>query len=295
MTEPMTFENDKLSIDELFKRSLKYRGTKAFFRFCNFIARFHHYSRFNTMLVYLQNEAVTFFGGVNFWRKKFHREVKENARPYVILQPFAPTMLVYDVFDTEGMESPEDFMEYGFGKIPFRVNGYINRKILENSFSAARDIGVRIEIKPLSYFNPGYVTTIYYRGELQIALKEGQSNEQHFAVLMHELGHLFLGHTGHEKLLRKEKDGKEKTIKLPKRNMASSAQELEAETVSFLICSKLGLSTSAEEYLAGYISSERDLEEFSYETVIKTADKIESLILKYEGDSSNLEQFELFT
>ncbi|MGB4849809.1 MAG: hypothetical protein WBP41_17925, partial [Saprospiraceae bacterium] len=58
------------------------------------------------------------------------------------------------------------------------------------------------------------------------------------------------------------------------------AQELEAETISFLICKKLGLETKAAEYLAGYIKSDKDLEEFSHELVIKSADKIEEIFLK---------------
>src|SRR5690554_7099553 len=95
-----TFNADKLTIDELFKRSKRYQNSDEFFRFFNFVARFNHYSRFNTMLVYLQDESVTFFGGVNFWRSKFNRYVMEDARPYVILQPFGPVMLVYDIFET---------------------------------------------------------------------------------------------------------------------------------------------------------------------------------------------------
>lgn len=32
------------------------------------------------MLVYLQNDAVTFFGGVSFWKKKFGRTLKEERK-----------------------------------------------------------------------------------------------------------------------------------------------------------------------------------------------------------------------
>jgi len=42
----------------------------------------------------------------------------------------------------------------------------------------------------------------------------------------------------------------------------------------------LGLQTSSAEYIAGYIKNEKDLLEFSYETVIKIADKIEKLFIK---------------
>lgn len=39
---------------------------------------------------------------------RFGRVPKEGARPLVILWPFGPIVLVYDVLDTEGDEPPED-------------------------------------------------------------------------------------------------------------------------------------------------------------------------------------------
>lgn len=271
--------SDKLTIDELFKRSRKYQGSKEFIRFFNFIARFNHYSRFNTMLVYLQDESVTFFGGANFWKKKFNRHVKEDARPYVILQPFSPVMLVYDVFQTEGKETPQEFLEKGLGTKPFEICGKLNPQILDDAIAIARSWGIKISFKPLSFFNTGYVTTIL-KGHLEIALKEGMSYEQNLAVLIHEIGHLFLGHTGHTVIHQPTKEGKEKEMKLLQRKLARTGQELEAETISFLICKKLGLETRAAEYLAGYIPRDKDLEEFSYELVIKIADKIDEIFLK---------------
>ena len=277
--ENNNFDNDKLTIDELFKRSRKYQNSNEFFRFFNFIARFNHYSRFNSMLVYLQDESVTFFGGANFWYKKFNRIVKEDARPYVILQPFSPVMLAYDVFQTEGKDSPQEFLEKGLGTKPYDVSGKINPKTFEDAIFTATSLGIKITFKPLSFFNAGYVTTIF-KGSLEIALKEGMSYEQNLAVLIHELGHLFLGHTGHLSLRQMTKEGKIKEIKLMQRRMTRTAEELEAETISFLICKKLGLETKAAEYLAGYISIDKDLEQFSYELVIKIADKIEEIFLK---------------
>jgi len=277
--ENNNFDNDKLTIDELFKRSRKYQNSSEFFRFFNFIARFNHYSRFNSMLVYLQDESVTFFGGANFWYKKFNRIVKEDARPYVILQPFSPVMLAYDVFQTEGKDSPQEFLEKGLGTKPYDVSGKINPKTFEDAIFTATSLGIKITFKPLSFFNAGYVTTIF-KGSLEIALKEGMNYEQNLAVLIHELGHLFLGHTGHLSLRQMTKEGKIKEIKLMQRRMTRTAEELEAETISFLICKKLGLETKAAEYLAGYISIDKDLEQFSYELVIKIADKIEEIFLK---------------
>lgn len=274
-----TFNADKLTIDELFKRSKRYQNSDEFFRFFNFVARFNHYSRFNTMLVYLQDESVTFFGGVNFWRSKFNRYVMEDARPYVILQPFGPVMLVYDIFETGGKKSPQELLDNGFGQKLFEVIGSINPQVLSDAIIIAESIGINIKFKPLSFFNAGYITTIY-KGKIEIALKEGMSYEENIAVLIHELAHLFLGHAGHKVLRQPTSKGKVKEIKLMNRVLSTTVQELEAETISFLICKKLGLETRSAEYLAGYITKDKDLEEFSHELVIKTADKKENMFFK---------------
>jgi hypothetical protein len=69
---------------------------------------------------------------------------------------------------------------------------------------------------------------------------------------------------------------------------------LEAETVSFLLCKKLGLETRAAEYIAAYIKSEEDLIKFSYETVIKMADKIENLFFEVKRNRIENYQTNLF-
>lgn len=266
---------DKFTIDELLKRSWRFRNTHEFTKFFDFIARFHHYSRYNSMLVYIQNQTVTFFGGVSFWKKKFKRTIKEEARPYIILAPNGPIMLVYDVFETEGEESPEKFLENGLGHKPIEVKGHLDKRIFDNAMEEAHKWGIRILFKPFSFFKGGHVTTIF-TGYLDICLKEGMSIEENFAILIHELAHLFLGHTGHPHLLY---NGKEKPKQLLTRKLTRTAEELEAEAVSYLICHKLGLETRSAEYIAGYITCDQDLLEFSYETVIKTADKIEKLFI----------------
>jgi hypothetical protein len=270
------FHEEKFTIDELFRKSLRFRSTKDFNRFFNFISRFHHYSRYNTMLVYIQNEAVTFFGGKAFWEKRFNRTIKENARPYIILSPGSPIMLVYDVFDTDGEESPNDFLIRGLGTKPFEVMGKIENRVFEHALNEARKWGIKISFKPLSYFNAGYVTTIL-KGYLEICLKEGMTQEENFSVLIHELSHLFLGHTGHKKI---QYYGKEKPFNLPVRKLPSRTEELEAETISYLICKKIGLESRSSEYLAGFIQNQDDLSNFSYELVIKVADKIEKLFIR---------------
>ncbi len=268
--------NDRFTIDDLFRRSQRFRNSGEFIKFYDFIARFNHYSRYNSMLVHLQNPEVTFFGGVSFWRNKFSRTIKKEAKPYIILAPNGPVMLVYDVMDTEGNDSPELFMQKGLGLKPNEVAGKIDSKIYRRAIDEAKNWGIKISLKPLSYFKGGHVTTIH-GGSPEICLKEGSSKEEILSVLIHELAHLFLGHTGHKYLFYQ---GREKPVALLKRHLTNAAEELEAETVSYLICHKLGLKTQSAEYLASYITNDEDVREFCFEITILTADKIEKLFVK---------------
>jgi hypothetical protein len=265
---------EKISaIDELMQRSLKYRKSDEFLKFFNFIRKFDHYSYYNNMLVYLQNENVTFFGGTSYWKKKWDRTVKQDAKAYIILSPMGPTMLVYDVKETEGVLTPDEFMKKGLGKKPFEVTGYLPDKIWKRTINATLKYKIRIVYKPLSYFKGGHVTTICKGGDIEICLKEDATTTEKFPVLIHELAHLLLGHTGHKVLMH---PNEKKSIKLPERLCPKPTMELEAETLSYLVCHRLGLETQAAEYIAGYFSGEDVINKFSYEMVIKAADWIES-------------------
>ena len=262
---------DKFTIDELFKRSLKYKNSKEFIKFFQFIASFDHYSRYNTMLVYIQNPEVTFFGGTTFWRQR-GRSVNIEARPLLILCPNGPMMCVYDIFDTSGKISVEEYLKNGSGSSD--IEGAISQKVYDNIIKQVKNWGINLAFKPLSFFKGGFITTLL-SGKLDIVLKENAKKEENFSVLIHELAHLFMGHTGH-KTIKNYTNNKE--IKLLQRKLNITTEELEAETVSYLICSKLGLKTISAEYLGGYIRDEDDLLNFNFELVIKMADKIETLI-----------------
>ena len=265
---------DKFTIDELLRKSFNHKGSTEFIKFFNFISRFQHYSHYNTMLVYMQNDAVTFFGGTSFWRKKFNRTIKEDGRPYVILAPMGPVMLVYDVLDTVGIESPEEFLKKGLGNAPFEVKGKLDRFLYEEAIAQASHLGVKINFKEQSYFTGGFITNLV-SGKLEIVLNKAATMEESFSTLIHELAHLFLGHTGHKEL---NKIGSENKIRLLQRKLSRTTQELEAESVSFLVCKRLGLETRSAEYISGYIKNDQDILNFSYEVVIKIADKIEGIL-----------------
>lgn len=267
--------NEKNSIDDLFRRAIDFRHSEQFIRFFAFLARFQHYSRYNSMLVYLQNPEITFFGSKSYWRKHWGREIGRRAKPYLILSPGGPVSVVYDVMETTGREEPKEFLNRGVGRKWNEVQGSLPELKLWSLKKEIEAWGIQVYYKPLNFFKGGHITTIL-SGDLQICLRDDASPEENFSVLIHELAHLLLGHTGFEWL---SKSKGSKPMGLPKRRLSKAVMELEAETVSFLICAKMGLQTASAEYLAGYISSPDVLSGFSYELVVRTADKLEKVFL----------------
>lgn len=266
----------KSTIDDLLHRSLIHKRSADFVKFFDFIARFQHYSRYNTLLVFTQNPNITFFGSAAYWRRTFYREIKVEARPHIILVPKGPIMLVYDIFDTTGDLTAEQFLEQGLGRNPNAVVGLLDDPTFEYAQFEARRWGIAVLYRPLTYFTGGQFKK-RSSSELEIYLKEGMSPAENFSVLIHELAHLFLGHVGSVQL--KHSTGA-KPLVIEGRTISTEKQELEAETISFLLCKKIDLQTSSAEYLAKFIKSEDDLLSFRYELVIKTADRIEKLFLR---------------
>ena len=105
-SEQIDYMDAKETIDKLLRKSLILGDSTKFVDFFNFIGRFGSYSRYNSLLVYIQNPKVRVFGGVSYWEKR-DRTIKKDARPYIILCPKGPTMLVYDIKDTEGGRNPK--------------------------------------------------------------------------------------------------------------------------------------------------------------------------------------------
>jgi antirestriction protein ArdC len=99
-------------------------------------------------------------------------------------------------------------------------------------------------------------------------LNRNHASNVQFATLAHELGHLFLGHLGPDKLLN-----------VPERRSMTHRQiELEAESVSFLVCARNGVTSKAEVYLAAYVERNTTIEEVDLYQVMRAAGQVETML-----------------
>jgi hypothetical protein len=78
----------------------------------------------------------------------------------------------------------------------------------------------------------------------ELLLNSALSAEARYGTLAHELAHLYCGHLG-------TPNGRWWP---DRRNLSHAVREFEAESVSYLVCVRLGIDTASDEYLAGYVA-----------------------------------------
>lgn len=260
-------EGIRSSIDSLIHNSRAYRYSKEFKEMIEFMARFRNYSPFNNMLVRIQNPSCGFFASEKDWRKKHQRQIKEDARPMLILAPMHPVMLVYALDDTEGKPLPcalENFARF-YGDIDYEC---LDRAIQ----NAEAHYKIRIDFKHLSSTLAGFATSV--RGEanylMRTVIHSDSDLQKKVGVLCHELAHILLGHLG----------AGDHNWWPSRQNLGKSTVEIEAEAVAYIVTTRLGLSGSSAEYISSYLKEGDIPASVSLDTIAKVAGRIEDIFTK---------------
>ncbi len=265
-------ENTRSILDALIVESRLYKNGKDYKALLDFIARLPHIAPFNAMLLQIQKPGLKFAMTAKDWRKRFGHCPKEGARPLVILMPFGPVGFVYDSVDTEGpVPLPNDVFS-------FRAKGKIDPDQLAR-------IKSRLEANRTPWYevdqgdaHAGLVRLVKYANgpeevnEYRININRNHGEATQFATLAHELGHIYLGHLGADKK-RKIKD---------RSNIHPHQKELEAESVSYLICARAQIESKPQLYLSAYVESEDPVQALDIYTIVTVCGTIEA-ILQYHA------------
>jgi hypothetical protein len=286
--KPLDLEQAYGALDELFLLARHYRNSEKFKDLLNFVASFRQYSAFNAMMVHIQMPGARYVLPAKRWLNQFGRRPTIDAQPLIMLQPMSPIMFGFDVSQTEGKDLPLGFAD------PFQTSGYLTKGIYEMLITNANKLGIGIKTKSLGSTFGGYVRNAndpahnicieidHLNGQHQksgsqkipsvaeITLNSNLSDETNFATLIHELGHLFCGHLG--------SSGSKSWPNRP--GLSRNICEFEAESVSYLVCTRAGLETPAAEYLFGYLEANSQVPAISLDVVVKAAQRIEALIKK---------------
>lgn len=255
------------------------------------MSRFHNYSLNNQALIHLQRPDATFVAGYNRWRDKFSRHVLRGEKGITIIAPTPYKKKIEQekldpdtklpILDADGkivteekeieipMFRPVKVFDYAQtdGKpLPERVASPVANLTgsVENyeAFMEAlrRSSPVPVEFKPLPADMDGYFSP----KSQSITLREGMSEVQTVSAAVHEIAHAKLHNYG----LQQAAERKAKS---------RNAEEVEAESISFMVCAYFGIETGANSF--GYVatwSKNAELPEFraSLDTISKTANGI---------------------
>ena len=255
------------------------------------MSRFHNYSLNNQAHIHLQRPDATFVAGYNRWRDKFSRHVLRGEKGITIIAPTPYKKKIEQekldpdtklpILDADGkivteekeieipMFRPVKVFDYAQtdGKpLPERVASPVANLTgsVENyeAFMEAlrRSSPVPVEVKPLSADMDGYFSP----KSQSITLREGMSEVQTVSAAVHEIAHAKLHNYG----LQQAAERKAKS---------RNTEEVEAESISFMVCAYFGIETGANSFgFVATLSKNAELPEFraSLDTIGKTANGI---------------------
>lgn len=186
-------------LDQLLEDSRLYHSRADYLALLDFVVKLRNFAPFNAMLLQIQKQGLSYAASALDWRERFNRHPKRDARPLLILWPFGPVALVYDVQDTEGDPLPADVSF-------FQASGEITKERMKRFLQ----LMARKSIKHLDFDGGGCSA-----GSIEVTRKPPEKqdkkkktakpseylmrlNKNHapnvqFSTLAHELGHLFLG------------------------------------------------------------------------------------------------------
>jgi antirestriction protein ArdC len=225
------------------------------------MAKFHRYSLRNVMLIAMQNPTATHVAGFHAWHK-FGRFVKKGEKGILIIAPVVRRKqtteaqepeateersavafrgaYVFDITQTDGQPLPEIASVQGD---PTDNLARLKALLAEQSIA----LEYSEDIAPARGTSAGG----------KITLLPGQAPAEEFATLVHELAH--------EMLHRDER----------RNGTSKRVRETEAEAVSFVVCSAIGLATgtAAQDYIQLYEGDAKLLTE-SLDRIQQTANRI---------------------
>jgi hypothetical protein len=248
-------------------------GVKSLFEsdkyaeYLSVMSRFHNYSTRNTLLIFAQKPDAQRIAGYNSWKNNFNRQVKRGEHGIKILAPipFNETKefekldpdTKQPILDEHGQPVMETLMRMGarFKTVSvFDIGQTVGDPLPELAEPLTGDVA-RYELfmdalravspLPIVFENlPPDVDGICRFGD-KISIREGMSQTQTVAAVIHELAHAKF----HDR----------QTLDLEGNPKSKRLEETEAESIAFVTAAKYGVETGANSF--GYISLwQRDTE-----------------------------------
>lgn len=258
--------------------------SERFRDYLSVMSRFHTYSARNVLLIHMQRPNATRVASAKRWKEQFERFINKGEKAIYIMAPIPIVQTVErqkldpdtkaPVLDEDGQVITEkrEVQVPRFRPVPVFDVSQTNGKPLPQlaqdltgdveqyeAFMEAlrRTAPVPMEIKPMAENLDGYFSL----DEQRISIRAGMSEVQTVCAAVHEITHSILHN---QKGVREDK-------------AVRTAQELEAESVSYVVCQYCGVETGANSF--GYLASwskDKELSELRscLATINKTANQL---------------------
>ena len=283
-------DSDKSNLDILFSEVRRFRKSKYFRELLNTCGKFRHLSPFNAMLVNLQKPEARWVLRKKEWERDFHRSLKPNAQPLIILVPFGPVDYLFEIGDTESQlglfpDTDEDILSSI--ERPFKTKGNVSEDDIERLQKRCSLLGIAFDMQMNAGVNYGAKIELLKHPQILrdvqvkkdqfmnleapylISVNKNASRGEQFSSIIHELGHLFCGH------LQSPAGWKPWSMRL----LRHEVEEFEAESVAWLVCDRLNIEPSSVEYLAGYLDENENIpNEVSIENIFRAFNYVWDLI-----------------
>lgn len=276
-------------------------NSEAIKNFLAFNAKFHGYSFYNTMLIYIQNPKATKVAGFKQWEEKFHRRVKKGAKSISILAPiihkdkdkpdaattpavpYTPTPTGQQPSDLNDKDKKKSFMHFmavsvfdisdteaidARGEIPsgpeWHGDNSPNEKaneLFKCAVEMSDDLGIKITQDKATRGEQGYSAG----GHINITSEVEGVNKA--ATIIHEIAHELLHHKKSSPFYIGDDD-----ISKDKRD--NDLWELQAESVSFVVIKYFGLPADHQATYLALWRANKDAIKNNLTIIKKTADFI---------------------
>ncbi len=254
----------RAALDKIIEEARLYQTSKEYKELLKLVSTLRNLAPFNAMLLHVQKPGLTYAATAAEWRKRFNRFPKPDARPLLIMWPFGPVALVYDVLDTDGEALPP-------GVEMFPVLGEIKKETIGNLVGAMSAKGVSVlwfdggDAKAGSIERKRDSKDPKTYSAYTIKLNKNHPPATLFVTIAHELAHLFLGHIGADLRLR--------IAHRPTHNKAQ--REIEAESIAYLVAARSGLESESQSYLSGFVDPLPPLDIY---TITRAAGQVEHFL-----------------
>ena len=285
------FDEDKRSkelstIDQLFIDVKRYRKCSEFQKRLEFYSNFPYLGVYNAELIAQQRPGAKFVLTAKKWEEYYHRKIKISARPLIILVPFHPVDFLFDITDTKPIDNKYKVDDNAiiegiirrFMNDYKRVDGFYMDNLLINMekqgiYYKRYFAGSELHSEIRNDKSESLCVQVYkdvqlpHHNYFTIEVNYSLSRAEELSRIFHELAHLFCHHF--------------RCSWWEGRSCSKTEKEFEAETVSYLVCQRLGIKSHAVDYLAEYFALNNLIPEISAELVFQAVDIIQDMASGY--------------